>query len=1055
VAIHRAGVVHRDLKPANVLLGPDGPRVIDFGIARVAELSQSATGFKGTPRYTAPEVFRGGRAGPGADVWSWGAVVLFAAAGRAPVGGGSLPELMHSVLNDRPDLGALPGSLRPVVEAALAKDPGGRPSSHEVLLDLVGGSGETGPMLAQGERAAAAVRPVRPAAAPSLAEIAEAAFADLEPAAQEAVPAVLLRMVSPGEGAEDALRGVHRDEFADGRTGTGLIDQVIAAFAGAGLLAVRDDGIVSISNAALLRAWPRLREWVDAERQGLAVHHGLGDAARLWDGHGRKSSDLYQGTPLDRALAWAAAGRRHAALNVREREFLDASVALGRQRSRRRTALAAVLAVLLVLSVAATVTAVERSRTVSAQSRTVAAQRDEALSRRLASLASSMRRSDPRTARRIAIAAGRLADVKETRSELLVQVHQREAEVFRPLATVGARTLSQDGRTLVTVVDGHARLWDVDTRRQTHAFPVTCPAVEEAALSRDRRMLALRCADGRTRLWDVTGGRRLPGELDTGHQQVAGHEDMEFSPRGTYLATRGAGGTQIWVVRTRQRLLRSEVKVTGMAFSADERYLGVAAVFGVHIHDLSRNPRVPIRKLDIPDGTSLGDIAFSPDGRYFAYQRDRRVWKVAMEGDYESETDPGPDQGGIVYSSDGQYIATSRTLWREYSSKPLMSYPDDGSHCQSHRFGPGDRTLRCINITGAVVVLDISSLVAPRRLIGTEGFPLAVSDAALDRTGKVLAMRDHDDALRIWDARRRRMVGMFKPGGQLHYMPSRLRVDPGGRLMSVLLSDNRIELWDLPARRRTGTLDLSLQGGEYPADISFSPDGKSLAVLVRDRLPQKELQFWDTSSHRLIRSVTNTEDPDDPRTLIKVEQPGLVFRPDGKAVVSGGSLGVVAFPSGRRLATPNRDLTNVRAVSPDGATIVTVGFNRADLWDARTLQFTGRSLLNGKGIVEHVVFSADGRLLATGDTEGVIRIWDLESGRRYGPNLTSDRRNVTALAFSADGKTLYGVIQGESAIREVPLDPARNIAALCARTGGLTEREWRALIPEAPYRRTC
>ncbi|MBC6465970.1 serine/threonine protein kinase [Actinomadura alba] len=126
-AIHQAGVIHRDLKPANVLLGPGGPRVIDFGIARTDEMSRSATGqIKGTPRYMAPETFQGERAGPEADIWAWGAVLLFAATGRAPFAGDQFAVIMRNVLHHEPDLTALPESLRATVAAARRARPGRR-----------------------------------------------------------------------------------------------------------------------------------------------------------------------------------------------------------------------------------------------------------------------------------------------------------------------------------------------------------------------------------------------------------------------------------------------------------------------------------------------------------------------------------------------------------------------------------------------------------------------------------------------------------------------------------------------------------------------------------------------------------------------------------------------------------------------------------------------------------------------------------------------------------------------------------------------------------------
>ncbi|MEV5827439.1 protein kinase [Spirillospora sp. NPDC052242] len=140
-AIHRAGILHRDFKPSNVLMGPDGPRVIDFGIARVLGSSSSrGSGIMGTPSYMAPEQIADGDLGTGVDMFAWAATMLFAATGRHPFGNDNISAVFHRILQYEPDMSALPDSLRAVVAACLAKDPARRPEAQQVLLDLLGGA---------------------------------------------------------------------------------------------------------------------------------------------------------------------------------------------------------------------------------------------------------------------------------------------------------------------------------------------------------------------------------------------------------------------------------------------------------------------------------------------------------------------------------------------------------------------------------------------------------------------------------------------------------------------------------------------------------------------------------------------------------------------------------------------------------------------------------------------------------------------------------------------------------------------------------------------------
>ncbi|MEO3876414.1 protein kinase [Nonomuraea sp. B12E4] len=138
-AIHQAEIVHRDFKPANVILGADGPRVIDFGIARALSATSTFSNTPvGTPAYMSPEQINGAAVGPASDMFSWAGTMVFASCGQAPFGDGPLQPLINRVFTAEPDLGRLDGPLRDVVRRCLAKDPAERPTAEQAIRMLLG-----------------------------------------------------------------------------------------------------------------------------------------------------------------------------------------------------------------------------------------------------------------------------------------------------------------------------------------------------------------------------------------------------------------------------------------------------------------------------------------------------------------------------------------------------------------------------------------------------------------------------------------------------------------------------------------------------------------------------------------------------------------------------------------------------------------------------------------------------------------------------------------------------------------------------------------------------
>jgi WD40 repeat protein len=910
----------------------------------------------------------------------------------------------------------------------------------------------------------------------AVSRLAEGTYARIPDERKSIVRAILLRLVGEGEGDAPVRRRAPLGELDLERNED--VAEVLSTLADSRLVTV-GEGSVEVAHEALLREWPRLREWIEEDTEGRRLRRHVTQAATEWDAVGRDQGELYRGARLAAALEWST---DHALeLNELEREFVTESrdafeketKRVRRTNRRLRGLLAGVAALLAAAAAGAMLAVIQRGEARDAET--------GQLVQRLG--AQALVEDDLDLSLLLARQAVAIDDSPQTRGYLLAALRRSPAAIGIMHGGGGVLrgiAISPDGKTLaVGGGDNGLLFFDVRTYEQI-GVPLSIPgrnaageslAGESLAYSPDGRTLAIG-GDHTVRLIDARTRKQL---AETAVGGVAAR--MAFTKDGSQLvvlfppgdATDLGGAAAQITIRDGATLeqiglpIEPEASVGAyvgfyyaaphFALTADDRSLITASEDGkLAWWDLRSRKRT--RTLRI--GTGPHALALSPDGLTAAVGVERGVQLVDLRSG-TVRTATGGFMGRpnwALFSPDGETLVSTNvegtvTLWDVESETPGETLRGHSNDVQQPVFSPDGETLYTVSHDGTAIAWDLTgdrTLGRPFTFTHDRAFSAAGYDGhpgEFSPDGRLIAVGLKEEGIALWDARELTPVGvpLLETDGEV----KTLAFSPDGQTLAAVTSPGgSLTLWDVGSRSRLQG-PLSAGAGDLLVGVGFSPDGATLATTSG----QLGVQLWDVATGASLGQMGNARDAHD-----------LAFSADGATIAFArpGRGGAEVWDMATRTSIATVDGTPFTelsvALSPNGQVLAVGGFGRVvRLWDVRTGKLVHQLDQGGNGAFT-LEFSPDGRTLAVSGFEPVASLWDVGTGTQIGPQLTAgDRR--TMIDLSSEGRHLLETHgNGQGAVWDVdPESWGRRVCDLANRT--LIRGEWAEFLTGRPYEPAC